>query len=246
MTELHRHIGANCDVPAGDIGVGGREIGYLFGQYKRLCNNFTGVLTGKGLHYGGSLNPQGGHGATASSTLWRRCSAAWATRRCSARRCVVSGSGNVAIYAVEKATRLGGRVVAMSDSGGYILDENGIQLDVVKAIKEEERGRISDYARRVPGSRYVEGCRGIWSVPCAVALPCATQNELDLAAARTLVDNGVIAVGEGANMPCTAEAGGLLPGAPGALCPGQGGQRRRRGGQRPGDEPERHARQLVL
>ena len=205
MTELHRHIGANCDVPAGDIGVGGREIGYLFGQYKRLCNNFTGVLTGKGLHYGGSLTRKEatGYGLIYFVEEMLRC---LGHETVFGKTLVVSGSGNVAIYAVEKATRLGGRVVAMSDSGGYILDENGIQLDVVKAIKEEERGRISDYARRVPGSRYVEGCRGIWSVPCAIALPCATQNELDLAAARTLVDNGVIAVGEGANMPCTAEA----------------------------------------
>ena len=205
MTELHRHIGANCDVPAGDIGVGSREIGYLFGQYKRLCNNFTGVLTGKGLQFGGSLTRKE---ATGYGLLYfvEEMLRSLAHETVFGKTIVVSGSGNVAIYAVEKATHLGGRVIAMSDSGGYIVDEGGIRLDVVKAIKEEERGRISEYARRVPGSRYVEGCGGIWSLPCQVALPCATQNELDLAAARNLVENGVLAVGEGANMPCTAQA----------------------------------------
>ena len=205
MTELQRHIGSNCDVPAGDIGVGGREIGYLFGQYKRLCNRFTGVLTGKGLVFGGSLarTEATGYGLLYFTEEMLRC---LRQDSVAGKTIVVSGSGNVAIYAVEKATQLGGKVVAMSDSQGYIWDEDGIKLNVVKQIKEVERGRIREYAKRVPGSRFVDGCRGIWRIPCQIALPCATQNELDLESAGMLVKNGVIAVAEGANMPSTAEA----------------------------------------
>ena len=205
MTELQRHIGSNCDVPAGDIGVGGREIGYLFGQYKRLCNRFTGVLTGKGLDFGGSLarTEATGYGLLYFTEEMLRC---LRQDSVAGKTIVVSGSGNVAIYAVEKATQLGGKVVAMSDSQGYIWDEDGIKLDVVKQIKEVERGRIREYVKRVPGSRFVDGCRGIWRIPCQIALPCATQNELDLESAKMLVKNGVIAVAEGANMPSTADA----------------------------------------
>ena len=205
MTELQRHIGSNCDVPAGDIGVGGREIGYLFGQYKRLCNRFTGVLTGKGVLFGGSLarTEATGYGLLYFTEEMLRC---MRQDSVAGKTIVVSGSGNVAIYAVEKATQLGGKVIAMSDSQGYIVDEDGIKLDVIKQIKEVERGRIREYAQRVPGSRFVEGCRGIWTIPCQIALPCATQNELDLDSAKALVKNGVIAVSEGANMPSTAEA----------------------------------------
>ncbi len=205
MTELSKHIGADTDVPAGDIGVGAREIGYLFGQYKRLCNVFTGVLTGKGLTYGGSL-------ARTQATGYGLC---YFTEEMlnvmkedsfKGKTVVISGSGNVAIYACEKATQLGAKVVAMSDSGGYIYDADGIKLDVVKQIKEVERGRIYEYAKRVPGSVYTEGCLGIWTIKCDIALPCATQNELDGDSAKTLVANGVIAVCEGANMPSTPEA----------------------------------------
>ena len=205
MTELQRHIGSNCDVPAGDIGVGGREIGYLFGQYKRLCNRFTGVLTGKGVLFGGSLarTEATGYGLLYFTEEMLRC---MRQDSVAGKTIVVSGSGNVAIYAVEKATQLGGKVIAMSDSQGYIVDEDGIKLDAIKQIKEVERGRIREYAQRVPGSRFVEGCRGIWTIPCQIALPCATQNELDLDSAKALVKNGVIAVSEGANMPSTAEA----------------------------------------
>ena len=205
MTELQRHIGSNCDVPAGDIGVGGREIGYLFGQYKRLCNRFTGVLTGKGVLFGGSLarTEATGYGLLYFTEEMLRC---MRQDSVAGKTIVVSGSGNVAIYAVEKATQLGGKVIAMSDSQGYIVDEDGIKLDVIKQIKEVERGRIREYTERVPGSRFVEGCRGIWTIPCQIALPCATQNELDLDSAKALVKNGVIAVAEGANMPSTAEA----------------------------------------
>ena len=205
MTELQRHIGSNCDVPAGDIGVGGREIGYLFGQYKRLNNRFTGVITGKDVVFGGSLarTEATGYGLLYFTEEMLQC---MRQDSVAGKTLVVSGSGNVAIYAVEKATQLGGKVIAMSDSQGYIIDENGINLDVVKQIKEVERGRIREYAERVPGSRYVEGCRGIWTIPCDIALPCATQNELDLESAKILVKNGVKAVAEGANMPSTAEA----------------------------------------
>jgi glutamate dehydrogenase (NADP+) len=204
MTELARHIGADTDVPAGDIGVGVREIGYMFGQYKRLKNEFTGVLTGKGLSYGGSL-------ARTEATGYGLC---YFTEEMlndhgssfKDKTVVISGSGNVAIYAAQKAAELGAKVVAMSDSSGYVFDKGGIKLDIVKQIKEVERGRILEYAKRAPGSVYTEGCRGIWTIPCDIALPCATQNELDLESAEALVANGVKAVCEGANMPSTPEA----------------------------------------
>jgi len=205
MTELYRHIGPDTDVPAGDIGVGAREVAYMFGQYKRIKNEFTGVLTGKGLSFGGSL-------ARKEATGYGLC---YFTNEAlktllntdfNGKTVVVSGSGNVAIYANQKATQLGGKVVAMSDSNGYVYDPNGIDLDVIKQIKEVERGRISEYANRVKGAEYHEGSKNIWNVKCDIALPCATQNELDLDAAKTLVKNGVIAVCEGANMPSTLEA----------------------------------------
>ena len=204
MTELAKHIGADTDVPAGDIGVGAREIGFMFGQYKRLRNEFTGVLTGKGLTYGGSL-------ARKEATGYGLC---YFTREMLAakglsfagKNVVVSGSGNVAIYAAEKATELGGKVIAMSDSAGYIVDMNGVNLDVIKQLKEVERKRISEYVNRVGGAEYFEGCKDIWGVKCDIALPCATQNELDGAAAEKLIANGCIAVAEGANMPSTPEA----------------------------------------
>ena len=205
MTELYRHIGEDTDVPAGDIGVGAREVGYLFGQYKRLRNAFTGVLTGKGLTYGGSL---GRTEATGYGLLYflREMLQEMKQESVAGKTAVISGSGNVAIYACEKAQQMGMKVMAMSDSSGYIYDESGIDLSVVKQIKEVERGRIKAYAERVPGSVYTEGCHGIWTVPCDVALPCATQNELDLAGAEALVAHGVLAVCEGANMPTTPEA----------------------------------------
>ncbi|MBE7094137.1 MAG: NADP-specific glutamate dehydrogenase [Clostridiales bacterium] len=204
MNELYRHIGADTDVPAGDIGVGAREVGYLFGQYKRLCNEHVGVLTGRGLSYGGSLirKEATGYGLvymTAEAMRLRGESFEGKTT-------IVSGSGNVAIYACEKAQQLGAKVVAMYDSNGYIYDPNGIQLDVVKQIKEVERKRIKEYAERVKGATYTEGCKGIWTIPCDVALPCATQNEIDEESAKALVANGVKYVAEGANMPSTLEA----------------------------------------
>ncbi len=204
MTELYRHVGADTDVPAGDIGVGAREVGYLFGQYKRICNEHVGVLTGRGLSYGGSLirKEATGYGLvymTAEAMKMRGDSFEGKT-------VLVSGSGNVAIYACEKAQQLGAKVVAMYDSNGYIYDPNGIQIEVVKQIKEVERARIKEYAARVPGATYVEGCKGIWNIPCDVALPCATQNEIDEESAKALVKNGVKYVAEGANMPSTLEA----------------------------------------
>ena len=215
MTELFRHIGADTDVPAGDIGVGAREVGYLFGQYKRIRDEHVGVLTGRGLSYGGSLirKEATGYGLvyiTAEAMKLRGDSFQGKTT-------IVSGSGNVAIYACEKAQQLGAKVVAMYDSNGYIYDPNGIQLDVVKQIKEVERARIKEYAARVPGSKYVEGCKGIWTIPCDVALPCATQNEIDAESAATLVKNGVQYVGEGANMPSTLEAIEIFQNAKGVV-----------------------------
>ena len=209
MTELAKHIGADTDVPAGDIGVGAREIGFLYGQYKRLRNEFTGVLTGKGLTYGGSL-------ARKQATGYGLCYFTQEMLSCMkndsfAGKCVVvSGSGNVAIYAAEKATTLGAKVVAMSDSSGYVYDANGINLDVMKQIKEVERARISEYVSRVEGATFTPGCKGIWTIPCDIALPCATQNELDEESAKALVANGVMAVAEGANMPSTPEAIAVL------------------------------------
>ena len=205
MTELQRHIGADTDVPAGDIGTGAREIGYMYGQYKRLRNEFTGVLTGKGLSWGGSL-------ARTEATGYGLCYLTAEMLRCmkndsfAGKTVVISGSGNVAIYATEKATELGGKVVALSDSNGYIHDPDGIKLDVVKEIKEVRRGRIKEYVDAVPTATYHEGCSGIWTIPCDIALPSATQNEIDGASAEILVKNGCFCVAEGANMPSTPEA----------------------------------------
>ena len=205
MTELCKHIGADTDVPAGDIGTGAREIGYMFGQYKRLRNEFTGVLTGKALSYGGSLARTE---ATGYGLLYftEEMMSVMKNDTVKGKTIVVSGSGNVAIYATEKATQLGGKVVALSDSNGYIYDPNGINLDVVKQIKEVERGRIKEYVNRVEGATYTEGCKGIWTIKCDIALPCATQNEIDEESAKILVANGTKVVAEGANMPSTPEA----------------------------------------
>ena len=205
MTELSRYIGAETDVPAGDIGVGGREIGYLFGQYKRLQNRFSGILTGKGLSYGGSLVRTQ---ATGYGLLYfvQEMLSVMANDSVKDKVTVISGSGNVAIYAAEKAQELGAKVVALSDSNGYIYDKNGIDLNVVKQIKEIRRGRIREYIDAVPSAEYHEGCRGIWSIPCEIALPCATQNELLLEDAEKLIANGVKLVAEGANMPCSLDA----------------------------------------
>ena len=196
MTELYRHIGKDVDVPAGDIGVGAREIGYLYGQYKRITGLYEGVLTGKGLTYGGSL-------ARKEATGFGLCYLTQEMLRCNGKdvagkTVVISGSGNVAIYAAQKITEMGAKVVAMSDSNGYIYDANGVNLEVIKRVKE--------YVKAVPTATYTEGCSGIWTIPCQIALPCATQNEIDENSAKTLIANGVEAVGEGANMPSTLEA----------------------------------------
>jgi glutamate dehydrogenase (NADP+) len=201
MTELYRHLGEHTDVPAGDIGVGGREIGYMFGQYKRITNRFeAGVLTGKGLTWGGALvrTEATGYGATyfvAEMLAARGLSL-------EGRDVAISGSGNVAIFAVEKVAQMGGRAIAVSDSGGYVVDEGGVDLELLKQVKLEERERLTAYADRRPKARYVSG-GSIWDVPCTVAIPSATQNELDEDAAVRLVKNGCIAVSEGANMPTT-------------------------------------------
>jgi len=205
MTELYRHIGSNTDVPAGDIGVGGREIGFLYGQYRKITNRFTGVLTGKSTNFGGSLarNEATGYGlvyivedyfASVGDSI-------------KGKKVVVSGSGNVAIYAAEKVRELGGKIITMSDSDGYIYDEKGVELDLIKEIKENRRGRLREYADINKGTVYVETGKGkVWDIPCDVALPCATQNELDTDDAKSLVKNGCLLVGEGANMPTTLEA----------------------------------------
>ena len=205
MTELQRHIGQFTDVPAGDINVGSREIGYLFGQYKRMRDEYSGVLTGKDLTFGGSL-------ARTEATGYGLCyytqEALQTLRKDSfqGKTVVISGSGNVAIFATEKAQQLGAKVVTASDSNGYVYDPNGIDLDVVKDIKLGHRGRIREYADRVDSAEYHEGCKGVWTVPCDIALPCATQNEIDKESAKTLVANGCTVVCEGANMPSTPEA----------------------------------------
>jgi len=204
ISELFRHIGADTDVPAGDIGVGGREIGYMFGMYKKLTNQFTGVLTGKGLEWGGSLvrTEATGYGLTYLVTrMLEDRGTDW-----KGKTVVISGSGNVAIYATEKVQQLGGNVIALSDSNGFIVDEEGIKLETVKRIKEVERGRIREYAEEHPSATFNDTWQDIWTIPCDVALPSATQNEIDQAAAETLVKNGCVAVGEGANMPSTPEA----------------------------------------
>ncbi|OPX84531.1 MAG: NADP-specific glutamate dehydrogenase [Pelotomaculum sp. PtaB.Bin104] len=204
MSELYRHIGADVDVPAGDIGVGGREIGYLYGQYKKCTGLYTGVLTGKGLTFGGSLVRTE---ATGYGLVYFIEEMLKANRQNLANKIVViSGSGNVAIYAAEKAGQLGAKVVAMSDSDGYIYDANGIDLDTVKRLKEVERRRIRAYSKYHPTSEFFEGSQGIWSVKCDIALPCATQNEINEESALKMVENGVMAVAEGANMPSTPEA----------------------------------------
>ncbi len=204
MTELYRHVGKDVDVPAGDIGVGAREIGFLYGQYKRITGLYEGVLTGKGLTWGGSL-------ARKEATGFGLCYFVQAMleangKSVAGKTVVVSGSGNVAIYAAQKITEMGGKVVAMSDSNGYIYDPAGVNLEVIKQLKEVERKRIREYVQAVPTATYTEGCSGIWTIPCQIALPCATQNEINEASAKALIANGVEAVGEGANMPSTLEA----------------------------------------
>ncbi len=204
MTELYRHIGADLDIPAGDIGTGAREIGYMFGQYKRIRNEWVGVLTGKGLTFGGSL-------ARKEATGFGLC---YFTREMlkangtsfAGKTVLISGSGNVAIYACQKATEYGAKVVAMSDSNGYIYDKNGIDLDLIKQIKEVERKRICEYVKVRTDAEYHEGCSGIWTIPCDIALPCATQNEINGESAKILAKNGCKVVSEGANMPSTPEA----------------------------------------
>ena len=230
------------DCPAGDIGVGGREVGYMFGQYKRLTNSFQGgMITGKGLTFGGSL-------VRTEATGYGLCYFTAEALKCmrgdsfAGKTVVISGSGNVAIYACEKATQLGGKVVTMSDSNGYVYDPNGIDLAYVKDLKEVRRGRIKEYAETHPSATYVADCSRIWETPCDIALPCATQNEIDKASAETLVKNGCTVVCEGANMPSTPEAIQVYL----AVWPRQGHQRRRRGHLRPGDEPEQRAPELDL
>ena len=204
MTELYRHIGADTDVPAGDIGVGGREIGYMYGQYKRITNEFTSVLTGKGIPYGGSLarTEATGYGLVYFADNMIRAKG----KSFDGAKVLVSGSGNVALYAAQKAVSLGATVLAMSDSTGYVYDANGIDVELMRQLKEKERQRIHVYADRVKTAQFHEGCKNIWNIPCDIALPCATQNELDEEAAKTLVKNGCFAVAEGANMPSTLEA----------------------------------------
>ncbi|MDO6354166.1 NADP-specific glutamate dehydrogenase [Caloramator sp. CAR-1] len=205
MAELYRHVGPDIDVPAGDIGVGAREIGYLYGMYKKITGAYeAGVLTGKGLTYGGSLVRKEATGYGLVYFVEEMLNAKGNSFK--GKVVVISGSGNVAIYAAEKAMQLGAKVVAMSDSNGYVYDKDGIKLDTIKQIKEVERKRISEYIKFHPSAEYHEGHKNIWNVKCDIALPCATQNEIDAEAAKTLVSNGVIAVGEGANMPSTLEA----------------------------------------
>ena len=203
MTELQRHIGPDTDVPAGDIGTGAREIGYMFGQYKRIRNLYEGVLTGKGLTYGGSLarTEATGYGLLYYTEEMMKCNG----HDMAGKTVVVSGAGNVAIYATQKAQQMGANVVTVSDSTGWIYDPEGIDVELLKEIKEVKRARLTEYAAARPSAEYHEG-RGVWSIKCDVALPCATQNELDIEDAKTLVANGVIAVAEGANMPTTLEA----------------------------------------
>ncbi|MFU0825339.1 NADP-specific glutamate dehydrogenase [Clostridium sp.] len=203
MTELAKYIGKDIDVPAGDIGVGGREIGYLYGQYKRMTNSYEGVLTGKGLTFGGSLARTEATGYGLVYFVNEMLNAKGMSLE--GKTVVVSGAGNVATYAIEKAQQLGAKVVSCSDSNGYIYDENGIDLAVLKKIKEVERKRLTEYVKYHPEAKYTEG-KGVWSIPCDIALPCATQNEINEEDAKMLVKNGVIAVGEGANMPSTLEA----------------------------------------
>lgn len=204
MCELYRHIGADTDVPAGDIGVGAREIGYMFGYYKKIRNEYVGVLTGRGLTYGGSLARKEATGFGLVYLTQEMLKVAGESFK--GKKVTISGSGNVAIYANQKVTELGATVVAMSDSSGYIYDENGLDLAYIKELKEVKRARINEYLTKYPNAKFVPDCKKIWEEKCDIALPCATQNELDLDGAKALVANGVIAVGEGANMPSTLEA----------------------------------------
>ncbi|MGL6202416.1 MAG: NADP-specific glutamate dehydrogenase [Lachnospiraceae bacterium] len=204
MTELYRHIGPDTDVPAGDIGVGAREIGYLYGQYKRITKEYCGILTGKGLSYGGSLirTQATGYGIVylANEALKTR------NKSLAGKKVIVSGSGNVAIYAAEKAIELGAAVIAMCDSNGYIYDKDGVDISIIKDIKEIRRARINEYVNERPSAEYSEGFQGIWNIPCDIAFPCATQNEIDLSSAKTLLKNNCWMVCEGSNMPSTLEA----------------------------------------
>ena len=206
MLELNRHIGENVDVPAGDIGVGAREIGYLFGAYKKYRNSYdAGVLTGKGLEYGGSLARKEATGFGLCYFV-NKMLAKMTNDSFKGKDVVISGSGNVALYACKKAYELGGKVIAMSDSNGYVYNPNGIDFNLMRQLKEDKRARISEYAKLDKNAKYFEGSKGVWSIKCDIALPCATQNEIDLDIAKVLVKNGVKAVGEGANMPCTMDA----------------------------------------
>ena len=218
MTELCKHIGADTDVPAGDIGVGGREIGYMYGQYKRIRNVYEGVLTGKGLTYGGSLarTQATGYGLLYLTDEMLRCNG----HDLKGKTICVSGAGNVAIYAIEKAQQLGGKPVTCSDSTGWIYDPDGIDVALLKEVKEVKRARLTEYAAQRPNAQYHEG-RGVWSIKCDVALPCATQNELLLEDAKQLVANGCIAVAEGANMPTTLDATEYLQANGVLFCPGK-------------------------
>ena len=204
ITELYRYIGKDTDVPAGDIGVGAREIGFMYGQYKRITTLYEGVLTGKGLTYGGSLGRKEATGYGLCYFMNAMLKANGSSFE--GKTVLVSGSGNVAIYAAQKATEMGAKVVGMSDSNGYIYDPNGVNLAVIKQIKEVERKRIKEYVNHVPTATYTEGCSGLWTIPCQIALPCATQNEINEESAKALIAGGVEAVGEGANMPSTLEA----------------------------------------
>jgi glutamate dehydrogenase (NADP+) len=218
MTELYRHIGADTDVPAGDIGVGGREIGFLFGQYKRIRDSYEGVLTGKGLTYGGSLarTEATGYGLLYLTQELLKCNG----KELAGKTVVVSGSGNVAIYAIQKAQQLGAKVVTCCDSTGWVYDPEGIDVAVLKDVKEVKRARLTEYVKARPSAEYHEG-KGVWSVKCDVALPCATQNELDLEDAKTLVSNGCFCVCEGANMPTTLEATEYFQKNGVLFCPGK-------------------------
>ena len=219
MTELYRHLGEYTDVPAGDIGVGGRELGYLFGQYKRITNRYeSGVLTGKGLSWGGSKvrTEATGYG----TVFFAQQMLATRGESFEGKKVLISGSGNVAIYAIEKVHQLGGTVIGCSDSNGYIVDEAGLDLDLLKDLKEVRRARLSEYAEARPGARHIAD-GSLWDVPCQIALPCATQNELPLDAAKSLLDNGVQLVAEGANMPCTPEAIDLFREASVLYAPGK-------------------------
>ncbi len=219
INELYRHIGPDTDVPAGDIGTGAREIGYMFGQYKKLTNTYTGVLTGKGIPFGGSLarTEATGYGLVYFMTEFLKDNG----KSFDGATVLVSGSGNVATYAVQKAQSLGAKVVAMSDSNGYIYDKNGVDLDAVRAIKEGRRGRIREYIEVHPEAEYHEGCKGIWGIPCDIALPCATQNEIDEESAEKLIKNGCYAVGEGANMPTNLGATKMFQEAGVLFAPGK-------------------------